>query len=523
MASHLKIQKILYVRLPCNPIFPIGVVYLADHVHKLFPQVEQRIFDMGTFPPLDFRRRMLEQIDQFQPDLLVFSWRDIQVYAPVNGRAGNLLQHSFEFFYARNPLKKLRGSLNSLRLVLAYYGEIWRNTRLVWQGIRRARRYKPHAEAVLGGGAVSVFYEQLGRYLPKGTIISVGEGETLLEKVIQGQSLAAERCYRAKLEQPRPGLIHEPPQPLQKTACDYTYITAIWPEIDYYLEGGDFYIGVQTKRGCPHNCCYCIYTVIEGKQVRLNPVDEVIREMMQLYERGVRNFWFTDAQFIPARRYIEDAEELLQKILDAGMTDIRWAAYIRADNLTPKLAELMVKTGMSYFEIGITSGSQELVRKMRMGYNLRTVLESCRYLKQAGFNDLVSVNYSFNVIDERPETIRQTVRYHRELEAIFGRDKVEPAIFFIGLQPHTHLEDFARKIGVIDDHFNPMHMTPWTARKLLWNPEPLGSFFGEVCLEAWDRNPHDFGREVMDILERRLGLAELEEALSAPLTGVYVS
>jgi hypothetical protein len=27
----------------------------------------------------------------------------------------------------------------------------------------------------------------------------------------------------------------------------------------------------------------------------------------------------------------------------------------------------------------------------------------------------------------------------------------------------------------------------------------------------------------MDILERRLGLAELEEALSAPLTGVYVS
>ena len=290
MASHLKIQKILYVRLPCNPIFPIGVVYLADHVHKLFPQVEQRIFDMGTFPPLDFRRRMLEQIDQFQPDLLVFSWRDIQVYAPVNGRAGNLLQHSFEFFYARNPLKKLRGSLNSLRLVLAYYGEIWRNTRLVWQGIRRARRYKPHAEAVLGGGAVSVFYEQLGRYLPQGTIISVGEGETLLEKVIQGQSLAAERCYRAKLEQPRPGLIHEPPQPLQKTACDYTYITAIWPEIDYYLEGGDFYIGVQTKRGCPHNCCYCIYTVIEGKQVRLNPVDEVIREMMQLYERGVRNF-----------------------------------------------------------------------------------------------------------------------------------------------------------------------------------------------------------------------------------------
>ena len=75
---------------------------------------------------------------------------------------------------------------------------------------------------------------------------------------------------------------------------------------------------------------------------------------------------------------------------------------------------------MSYFEIGITSGSQELVRKMRMGYNLRTVLESCRMLADAGFRDHVSVNYSFNVIDERPETIRQTVAYHRELEAILA-------------------------------------------------------------------------------------------------------
>jgi len=66
-------------------------------------------------------------------------------------------------------------------------------------------------------------------------------------------------------------------------------------------------------------------------------------------------------------------------------------------------------------------------------------------------------------------------------------------------------------------------MTPWTAQKLLWNPEPLGSLFGGVCLEAWDRNPPDFGREVMDILERRLGPEEWEESLSAPLTGVYVS
>ena len=320
-------------------------------------------------------------------------------------------------------------------------------------------------------------------------------------------------------EAPRAGLIHEQPAPLPKTACNYNYIETIWPAFNWYLEGGDFYVGVQTKRGCPHNCCYCIYTVVEGKQVRLNPVEEVVAEMRQLYDRGVRGFWFTDAQFIPARRYISDAKELLRAVLSAGMTDIHWAAYIRADNLDEELAQLMVSSGMNYFEIGITSGSQELVRKMRMGYNLRVVLENCRRLAQAGFQEKISVNYSFNVIDERPETIGQTVAFHRELEAIFGAEQVEPAIFFIGLQPHTHLERYALDNGFLKPGYNPMSMMPWVARKLLWNPEPMGSAFGRICLEAFARNPHNFGRTVMDLLHTKYGAAPLEEALSAPLAG----
>jgi radical SAM superfamily enzyme YgiQ (UPF0313 family) len=351
-------DRILYVRLPCNPIFPIGVVYLADHLHKCFPNLEQRIFDLGAVPPLDYRKALDACIDEFQPSLLVFSWRDIQIYAPVGGRGGNPLQNAFEVFYARNPLVKLRGALGGLRVTTAYYSELWRNLGLIKRGLKRARRHCPQVRAVVGGGAVSVFYEQLGAKLPAGTIVSVGEGETLLEKLLRSESLASERCYVVDEDQPRDRLIHEPPTPIEKTACDYPYIESIWPEFQYYLQDNDFYVGVQTKRGCPHNCCYCVYTVIEGKQVRINPADEVVTEMRQLYDRGIRNFWFTDAQFIPARKFISDAVELLQKIVDSGMTDIHWAAYIRADNLTPELCRLMVATGMNYFEIGITSGSK---------------------------------------------------------------------------------------------------------------------------------------------------------------------
>ena len=513
-----KVQRVLLVRLPCNPIFPIGPIYLADHLHKLFPALPQRLLDLAAVPVLDVERVLKATIDAFKPTLVVFSWRDIQIYAPVDGRGGNPLQHSFEVFYGKGLLRRLRGAFGGLKLMASFYGDLWRNLRLVRSGLRWARRYHSTARLVLGGGAVSVFYEQLAKQLPKGTVVSVGEGEPLLEKLIRGESLETERCFVVG-ENPRPGLIHEQPAGLDKSACNYTYIESIWPQLNWYLEAGDFYVGVQTKRGCPHNCCYCVYTVVEGKAVRVNPVDEVIAEMAQLYNRGVRSFWFTDAQFIPARRYIEDAKQLLRAIQAQGWKNIRWAAYIRADNLDAELAELMVATGMDYFEIGITSGSQELVRKMRMGYNLRTVLENCRLLARAGFKEHVSVNYSFNVIDERPETIRQTVAYHRELERIFGADKVEPAIFFIGLQPHTHLEQYGFEQGLIKPGYNPMSMMPWTARQLLWNPEPMGSSFGRVCLEAFATNPEDFGRTVMALLERDYGLALLDEALHAPVEG----
>ena len=379
-------------------------------------------------------------------------------------------------------------------------------------GLNRAQKYNKSVKVILGGGAVSVFYEQLGELLPKGTIISVGEGENLIEKVIKGDSIIKERCYLAG-QKPRNKLIHEQPSGTIKTACNYKYIKSIWAEFDWYIEGGDYYVGVQTKRGCPHNCCFCVYGVVEGKKVRVNPVNEIIEEMKQLYEMGVRGFWFTDAQFIPTKNHIQDAKLLLQAIKDQGWTDLKWAAYIRADNIDRELAQLMVDTGMSYFEIGITSGSQELVRKMRLAYNLKTVLENCRLLVEAGFRNHVSVNYSFNVFDETPNTIKQTIAYHRELENIFGKGLVDPAIFFIGLQPHTLLEKYAIENNILKPSYNPMSMMPWTARKLLWNPGPLGKKLGEVCLEAFDNKDDEFGKTVINILERNYGKSSLDDSL----------
>ena len=131
--------KILTVRLPCNPIFPIGPIYLVDHIHKCFPNIEQQFIDLAIIPANKVSKYLFRRIDQFRPHLIIFSWRDIQIYAPVDGRSGNPLQNSFEVFYSKNILKKIRGSLGGLQLIASHYGEIYRNTSLVKMGLKRAK------------------------------------------------------------------------------------------------------------------------------------------------------------------------------------------------------------------------------------------------------------------------------------------------------------------------------------------------------------------------------------------------
>ena len=59
-----------------------------------------------------------------------------------------------------------------------------------------------------------------------------------------------------------------------------------------------------------------------------------------------------------------------------------------------------------------------------------------------------------------------------------------------------------------------MSMMPWTARTLLWNPGLLGEKLGQVCLEAFDNQEDEFGKTVINILEREYGKSTLRESIT---------
>ncbi|MGQ0812187.1 MAG: B12-binding domain-containing radical SAM protein [Nitrospiraceae bacterium] len=468
-------NSILYVFLPCKKVYPIGVTYLADFIHRRRPDVRQQILDLSIYPLAQRAARLREAAVAFRPDLVCFSWRDIQIFSPHEGDAS--LEHAFNFYFAGNPFKRILASFEGLKQLYRYYSHIHANLSYPWL----IHKECPNAQIMIGGGAFTAFADQLIQKLPEGTVGILGEGEDAILKVVDGQSLDGERYIvrqggrTAKGQQRAPAL-------LDTQTVDLHYLTSIFPQYREYIGES---IGVQSKRGCPYDCAFCLYPYIEGKRVRYRPPEMVVRDISQHYHQwGARRFWFTDAQFITGKEAYPQCTEILERII-RGKLDIEWSGYIRTSLITADLAQLMVRSGVGDLEVAITSGSQEVLNNLHMGFKLERLYDGCRYLAEAGFKGKVILNYSLNSPKETEETLLQSVASYKKVAEILGEERVFPLMFFLGIQPNTDLEHRLLNEGYLSAGYNPLMLTPTSIRKLLYNPAPLNKFIAKACLAAW--------------------------------------
>ncbi|HJU05778.1 MAG TPA: radical SAM protein, partial [Nitrospiraceae bacterium] len=274
------------------------------------------------------------------------------------------------------------------------------------------------------------------------------------------------------------------PALLDALTVDLPYLTSIFPQHPEYA--GEC-IGVQTKRGCPYDCAFCLYPYIEGKRVRYRSPEMVVRDISQHYHQwGARRFWFTDAQFITGKEAYPQCTEILERVIREGL-EIEWSGYIRTSLITADLAKLMVRSGVGDLEVAITSGSQAVLNDLHMGFKLERLYDGCRYLAEAGFKGKVILNYSLNSPNETEETLLQSVESYKMVASILGEERVFPLMFFLGIQPNTDLEHRLLEEGYLSAGYNPLMLTPGSIKKLLYNPAPLNKIIAKACLSAWHR------------------------------------
>jgi len=138
----------------------------------------------------------------------------------------------------------------------------------------------------------------------------------------------------------------------------------------------------QLTRGCRANCRFCDVTKFMGRGIRTYPVKDVIEDIKFLVkEKGVRHFDVLDDDFLgnPIA-----TKELLQEIIPLREKyGITWSASngLLLASCTEEIMDLARDSGCIGFRIGIESGNEEMLRRIRKPVSIPVILKKSKMLQ----------------------------------------------------------------------------------------------------------------------------------------------
>jgi radical SAM superfamily enzyme YgiQ (UPF0313 family) len=118
-------------------------------------------------------------------------------------------------------------------------------------------------------------------------------------------------------------------------------------------------VWIQTTRGCPHDCSFCVASNIYGRRFRFKSIEQVVEEI-QFIKSVNKNprISFADDNMFVNKNY---SKSLLEKMIPL---DIRWFAQTDisvAEDI--ELLQLLKKSGCSILFIGFESLSEDELKK----------------------------------------------------------------------------------------------------------------------------------------------------------------
>ena len=195
------------------------------------------------------------------------------------------------------------------------------------------------APIVLGGVGYSIFPAEVLR-LSGAQFGICGDGEAPLVRLLE-ELRGARRWDRV------PGLLWRAGDAVRANPPHWPAEVDVPPLRDwidntrYFRRGGQ--VGVETKRGCPRACTYCVDPLAKGGAARLRDPETVATEFAALAEQQVEAVHLCDAEFnLP----IGHAREVCDALIRRRIADrVRWYAYLAVVPFDDDLAARMARAG----------------------------------------------------------------------------------------------------------------------------------------------------------------------------------
>lgn len=161
---------------------------------------------------------------------------------------------------------------------------------------------------------------------------------------------------------------------------------------------------MRTSRSCPFSCAFCNYPGFAGPHTLVD-LDVIDREMTVLAERGVKNLLFVDDTFnVPLPRF----KTLLRRMI-AAQYKFRWTSFFRCSNADDEAFDLMAESGCAGVFLGIESGDQSVLEKMRKFAKVDRYRYGINGLTRRGIKTLASIIVGFP--GESEHTVNNTIDF----------------------------------------------------------------------------------------------------------------
>ncbi|MBF0345641.1 MAG: cobalamin-dependent protein [Nitrospirae bacterium] len=378
---------------PKTAIFPLSLACLK----AALKEHEVRVFDANLY--YEPHQKLTQLLRGFSPDVVAISLRNID--------STNKLKSVFYYAYLKETLDVIKAGTD--------------------------------AKVVAGGAGFSIFAREIMVDEPRLDYGVFLEGENVLPQLIDNLNephLVPSVFYRKDAQ-----------------VC-YTFSGAV-PDFDtlplpdrsemtieLYSDGA---VGVETKRGCPLGCVYCVYGFLNGKRLRLRSPGKVVDDIQHLVDDfGVKRITFVDSIF---NMPLEHAEDICDELIDRRI-EVKWSAWFTEKGLTRQFVDLAVEAGCSNIIFSPDGFSNDCLRQLGKNIKMKDILNAYTIVR-----DLEGVEISYNFFKNPPgqslDNFTSTLAFFIKAKAQMG-NRVHFEFNTLRIEPHTRLYNLALSQGVIE-------------------------------------------------------------------------
>ncbi|MGH9371515.1 MAG: B12-binding domain-containing radical SAM protein [Vicinamibacterales bacterium] len=202
------------------------------------------------------------------------------------------------------------------------------------------------------------------------------------------------------------------------------------------------YVIVETSRGCPYSCDFCVAPIHQGHKFRERSAVALVDEIERTHRQfGIEFFYlWGDTVTLNVKSFSAFCDELIARGLP-----VQWFANARADNLTdPAFVHRLRRAGCWMLALGIETESDEVRKDMVKRLERRKIQMAFSNMRQAGIK-----SFAFFILGypgETARTMEQTGDYAIELDPDFAN--FYPAVPY----PGTGLHDKCLREGLLGPH-----------------------------------------------------------------------